>query len=485
MLIGGGTITATGLYQVPASGGPYHVQATSQADPTVSSQAAVTVDTTGISVLPTAVTLNPGATRQSRATVTGGAGNSGVLWAVAGTGGGSIDGNGLYTAGTSAGTDTVSVSSQLNPAFTAATAKVTVNPPPTFTLGLAPGSLSIPQNSSATTQVIVTPLSGLLGTVGITATNPGATAITSAYNAATGLLTVNVPASQATGGPFPLKVLGTYGTIEIPQTLQVYVTAIAAPAVTGLAPAQGPAAGGAVVTLAGSGFTTGSTVHFGAALATGVTVASSSQLTATAPAGSPGVVDVTVTNPSGTSATNASDRFTYVAGPVVTAVTPGYGPASFPTTVVLKGSHFTGALTVLFGDVPAMSFAVVSDSVINATSPGGPAEVVDVTVTGAGGTSTVSAADQFSYLGAPVIFTVSPATGKAGTVVTLTGASFTRAYGISFGDASVLTGNFTVVSDSEITVTAPTNDLPGSVGDVTIAVTTPIGLSNGAKFTYD
>ena len=163
----------------------------------------------------------------------------------------------------------------------------------------------------------------------------------------------------------------------------------------------------------------------------------------------------------------------------------GYGPASFPTTVVLKGSHFTGALTVLFGDVPAMSFAVVSDSVINATSPGGPAEVVDVTVTGAGGTSTVSAADQFSYLGAPVIFTVSPATGKAGTVVTLTGASFTRAYGISFGDASVLTGNFTVVSDSEITVTAPTNDLPGSVGDVTIAVTTPIGLSNGAKFTYD
>jgi hypothetical protein len=481
----GGSIGTTGLYQVPASGGPYHVQATSQADPTVSSLAAVTVDAVGVSVLPSAVTLDQGATQQFSATVTGATGNPGVLWSVTGTGGGSVDSNGLYTAGSSAGTDYVNVASQENPGTTAATATVTVNPPPTFTLGLSPTSLSIPQNGSSTTQVTATPLYGLPGTVGISITNPGSTTITGAYDSDTGILTVSVPAAQPTGGPYALQVLGTYGTIEIPQSLPVYVTAIAAPTVTGLAPNQGPTAGGTTVTLAGTNFTTDAEVHFGTTPAPVVAVPSSSQLTVTAPAQAAGVVDVTVGNRSGTSTLGGSDRFSYLAGPSVTGVTPNYGSPSSFTSVVVSGSQFTGATSVLFGEVSAMNFTVVSDTVIHATSPGGPDGVVDVTVTGPGGTSSVSAADQFAYLGPPVVFGISPDSGQAGDVITLTGVSFSHAYAVTFGDIAALSTNITVVSDTEITVTVPVTDQSGGTGTVAVTVTTPMGMSSAQDFTYD
>lgn len=482
---GGGSIGAGGLYQVPASGGPYHIRATSQADPTVSSLATVTVDAVGVSVLPTAVTLNQGATQQFSATVTGATGNSGVTWAVVGAAGGTIDANGLYTAGTTAGTDYVQVSSQENPGDPMAVVTVTVNPPPTFTVGLSPSSLSIGQNSSATTQVTVTPFYGLPGTPGISLTNPSSTTITSSYNAVSGILTVTVPASQATGGPFNLQVLGTYDTLQIPKTLEIFVTAIAPPTVTGLAPNLGPAAGGTRVTLAGSNFTTGSSVLFGGAAASSVVVQSDSQITATAPAGAAGAVDVTVTNPGGTSVANANDRFTRVAAPTVSAVNPNYGAPSSITSVVLTGSNFTGATAVLFGNVPAMSFSVVSDTRINASSPGGPVGDVDITVTTLGGTSAQSSADLFSYLRAPVLLSASATTGKSGDVITLSGTSLAHVYQVLFGDVPAISTSIVHVTDTSFDVTVPSTDLSGAIGDLTITVTTPMGTSNGISFTYD
>src|SRR5439155_13392423 len=61
-----------------------------------------------------------------------------------------------------------------------------------------------------------------------------------------------------------------------------------------------------------SGFTGATRVSFGANAAPQRAVNSDNSITAVAPAGS-GTVDVTVTTPSGTSATGAADRFSYVA----------------------------------------------------------------------------------------------------------------------------------------------------------------------------
>ena len=85
---------------------------------------------------------------------------------------------------------------------------------------------------------------------------------------------------------------------------------VAATAVTGVSPGQGPAAGGTSVTITGHNFGPAATVMFGSARATSVVVDSSTSITATSPAGS-GTVDVTVTTSRGTSATSSADRFTY------------------------------------------------------------------------------------------------------------------------------------------------------------------------------
>ena len=75
--------------------------------------------------------------------------------------------------------------------------------------------------------------------------------------------------------------------------------------------------------MSGTGFASGDTVDFGSNAASDVTVASGSSLTAVAPPGAEGPVDVTVMNSAGTSATSASDRFTYVAADhTATTVSP-------------------------------------------------------------------------------------------------------------------------------------------------------------------
>ena len=69
---------------------------------------------------------------------------------------------------------------------------------------------------------------------------------------------------------------------------------------------------------------------------------------ATAPAGT-GTVDVRVTTPAGTSAVVTADRYTYVAAPAITSLSPTTGPAAGGTTVTITGSGFNGASAVNFG----------------------------------------------------------------------------------------------------------------------------------------
>ena len=85
------------------------------------------------------------------------------------------------------------------------------------------------------------------------------------------------------------------------------------PTVTSVSPNTGAPAGGTSVTVTGTNFSGVTAVQFGANAATTFTVNTLTQITATAPAGSSGTVDVRVSNPAGTSAITAADQFTYVA----------------------------------------------------------------------------------------------------------------------------------------------------------------------------
>jgi hypothetical protein len=85
------------------------------------------------------------------------------------------------------------------------------------------------------------------------------------------------------------------------------------PTVTAISPRTGSTAGGTTVTITGQNFTTATGVRFGTTAAQSFKVDSATSITAVAPPGQAGPVDVAVTTLGGTSPTGAADAFTYVA----------------------------------------------------------------------------------------------------------------------------------------------------------------------------
>jgi protocatechuate 3,4-dioxygenase beta subunit len=83
--------------------------------------------------------------------------------------------------------------------------------------------------------------------------------------------------------------------------------------------------------------------------------------------------------------------------PQVLSVVPSAGPAGGGTLVTVRGSGFTGATAVRFGTAPAVRVQVQDDGTLTAVAPPGQG-VVDVTVTGPGGTSTATPRDRFAYV---------------------------------------------------------------------------------------
>jgi subtilisin family serine protease len=109
----GGAITQGGAYTAPATTGTYTVTATSHEDPSKSDAATVTVVAPiVVSVSPKATTLAAGGTWVFAATVTGGTGNTAVVWTATG---GAITQGGLYIAPATPGTYTVTATSQEDP----------------------------------------------------------------------------------------------------------------------------------------------------------------------------------------------------------------------------------------------------------------------------------------------------------------------------------------------------------------------------------
>jgi hypothetical protein len=86
-----------------------------------------------------------------------------------------------------------------------------------------------------------------------------------------------------------------------------------APTVSNVTPNNGSTAGGTTVTITGSGFCTATAVNFGSTAAASFQIVSDTEIKAVTPAEAAGTVDVTVTNPNGTSATSPADQFTFVA----------------------------------------------------------------------------------------------------------------------------------------------------------------------------
>jgi hypothetical protein len=391
--------------------------------------------------------------------------------------------------GTAAATNVVMASpttiTATAPAGTAGTVDVTVTSPngtsatsgaDQFTYLAAPTVTNVSPGSGPTAGATAVAITGT-NFAGTPSVSFGATAATNVVLVNSTTITATAPAGT---GTVNVTVTAPGGTSAVSSADKFAY--LAPPTLTSVSPGLGPTVGGTTVTIAGSSFAAPATVRFGTAAATSVTVASSTTIKATAPAGTAGTVDVTVTTPGGTTAVSLADQFAYWAPPTVTAVSPGMGRLAAGTAVTITGTNFTAPATVSFGGAAATKVVVISTTTITATAPAGTAGTVDVTVTTPGGTSATSGADQFAYLAAPTVSSVSPATGPTGggTAVTITGTNFAGNPSVVFGQTAAT--NVIVVNSTTITAVSPAGS-----GIVNVTVTTPGGTSatsTADRFTY-
>lgn len=246
------------------------------------------------------------------------------------------------------------------------------------------------------------------------------------------------------------------------------------PTVTSLSPTSGPTAGGNIVTVKGTKFAPGATVKFGSAASPKVTFVSATQLTAKAPGNPVGKVNVTVSTPAGSSPASSADLYAYGV-PAVTSVAPEAGPTAGGTTVTIRGSNFTSAMTVRFGSVASSSVTFVSATQVKAKAPAHSAAAVDIVVHNAAGTSPAGSGDVYIY-GVPKVTSVSPNSGPigGGNPVTITGTGFVHGATVKFG--ATASAAVTFVSATQLKAKAPAH----GAGAVGVSVHTPAGTSAAA-----
>ena len=304
----------------------------------------------------------------------------------------------------------------------------------------------------------------------------------------TGLIVSTPPAPVA--GPVDVTVTTPAGTLVLPGAYTYLpedrvggAPAGPAPVVGGLAPDQGPTAGGTTVTITGSGLQDTTGVTFGDEPASALTVSpDGTRLTATTPAHeSAGPVAVALTGPQPT----AAGTFTYV-GPTVSAVEPDRGPLAGGTRVILTGSGLGRPGAVTFGGRLGTDLVASADgTTVTVTAPAGVRPgPVDVAVQLAG--RDAAAPDAYTYFDdgtRPTLSGLEPDRGptSGGTVVTLQGSGLAGATSVRFGDAA---GRELAVSPdgTRITVTTPAG--PAGAAPVTVTFASGAEVLGTRAFTY-
>ena len=320
----------------------------------------------------------------------------------------------------------------------------------TVTVGTTTGIVPVSVSTDGTSLVFTTP-AGAVGQADVSVTNPA----------------------------------GTSGTL--PFTYQA--APAGAPVLATLSPTSGPAGGGTRVTITGTGFTAGSTVSVdGSAPITPVSLGTGgTSLTFDTPPHAAGLVQVTVTNGTGTS---APLPFTYLApastAPLLLSLAPASGPVGGGTVVTITGSGFVvGATTVSIDGGAALtpSFVSLDGTQLTFTTPADTAGPVPVTVTTAGGTS---APLTFTYVaapaGAPVLASLTPSSGPVGggQTVTITGTGFAAGSTVSVDGGAAITPATISADGTSLTFTTPAH----VAGLVSVTVTNATGTSAPLTYSY-
>ena len=286
---------------------------------------------------------------------------------------------------------------------------------------------------------------------------------------------IDVEAPAGTAGETVDVTVTTVGGTSATGSESEYTYDFEAPVITGVAPDEGPAAGGQTVTISGEHLTGASKVEFDTTeITSGEFLAESdTEIEVATPSHGAGAVDVSVTTPGGSD--TATGAYTYVEAPTVTSCTPSEIPAAGGATVTIEGTDLGGATEVLFGSSPA-TISTDTATKIEAAAPPHMAGSVTITVVTPGGSDTCS----ITYVAAPTISSVSPDEGptSGGQTVTIEGTNLENVSAVDFG-ASAGSG-LNEVSATKIEIVTPSGS-----GTVDVEVTTPGGTDTAAgAYTY-
>ena len=300
------------------------------------------------------------------------------------------------------------------------------------------------------------PASGAVGTT-VTITGSGFIGVTAvAFNGVSASYTVN--SSTAISASVPAAA--TSGTISVSTNLgtgtssSAFTVSPPLPGITGFSPASG--AVGAAVTITGTGFTGVTAVAFNGT-ATGYTVNSSTSITTSVPASATSGT-ISVSSNLGTGSSSSVFIVLVPPAPTITGFSPASGAAG--TAVTITGTGFTGVTAVAFNGIAA-GYTVNSSTSISTSVPAaatsGPISVSS-NLGAAASSSTFIVAGSFPQ---PYIHDFSPASGRVGTVVTVTGSGFTDAGQVWVGGGH--NAAFNVVNDNTLTLTVPSDGTTGQI----------------------
>jgi uncharacterized protein (TIGR03437 family) len=229
------------------------------------------------------------------------------------------------------------------------------------------------------------------------------------------------------------------------------------PAITSLSPtAIGAGASGLTLTVTGTDFINGSTVHWnGSPRAT--TFASPTELRAEilpTDLATGGSATITVFNPPPGGGLSNSLPFSVIACPTITSLSPATG--TIGSTVTISGTGLIGVTTVKFANNIAASFAVIDDTKLTAIVPSG-AVTGPLTLSKPGCPDVITS----SFTICPAVSGISPTIGAMGSSVTINGSGFTGVTKVQFTNNA--TAPFTIISDQQIVATVPCGATTGQI----------------------
>jgi len=265
---------------------------------------------------------------------------------------------------------------------------------------------------------------------------------------------------------------GTQGTAKVVvtnpdgQSAEGAYQYIIDPIITQITPDNGPLEGGTSVVIYGKYFMPGAQITLGGNKATVTTNNGLTMIQIKTPAATDaGPVDVTLTNPDGTSVT-VPGGYTYNEPPKVllsvTKVSPDHGALAGGTVVYMDGTKFERTSKVYFGNNEATLVNYMSDKrIVVSTSAASTAGVVDVKVINSDG-ETVIVSNGYTYdappaLPSPTITKINPNSGltTGGYIAYIDGTNFVSGAKVFFGDNQAIVNATTA---NRITVTVPVSN---------------------------